>query len=167
MITSTVEQLVAESPRVEAPDAGVIEEARLRQRRHRGMAGVTIVGAVAAILLGGGGGGSRPVSHLLRHGSPASGAARSSPTSCVFGDGKPLQGPPSKSLLSILGVLRRPATAADALPESFKESLTSRGVWGDVFVRYVRRTRFSTAVPITSIPQSSPDAGTSSPMRGS
>jgi hypothetical protein len=169
-MTTTVEQPAVESPSVETPDAGVIEEARLRQRRHRGMAGVTIVvaGAAAAILLGGGGGGggSRPVSHLLRPSSSASGAARSSSASCVFRGGKPLQGKPSRSLLSILGVLRRPATAADALPSSFKESLVNRGVMGDVFVRYIRRTRMFDGSPYYIYPATFSGCGRQPPRQG-
>jgi hypothetical protein len=54
-------------------------------------------------------------------------------TSCAS---SPLSGPPSKALLSILAVLRRPATPAD----SFRPSpLLTRGV--RIFVNYVRRAR--------------------------
>jgi hypothetical protein len=52
-----------------------------------------------------------------------------------------IQGAPSESLLSILGVLRRPATPADALPPQMNQFLgmidKSRGV--EVFEHYVRR----------------------------
>jgi hypothetical protein len=55
------------------------------------------------------------------------------------------EGTPSRSLLSILGVLRRPATPADSLPASWLYSFTSGAVariqGGEVFVRYVRRAR--------------------------
>jgi hypothetical protein len=169
-MTTTVEQPAVESLGAETPDAGVIEEARLRQRRQRGMAGVTIVvaGAFAAILLGGGGGGggSRSVNHLLRPSSPASGAARSSSASCVFTHAKPLQGKPSKSLLSILGVLRRPATAADALPPTFRESLVNLGMVGDVFVRYIRRTRVFNGSPYYIYPAVFSGCGRQPPHQG-
>ena len=54
-----------------------------------------------------------------------------------------MQGPPSKSLLSILGVLRRPATAADTI----RQQLAGRGLTRDVFVRYVRRTQVINGSP--------------------
>ena len=56
--------VVVKPPPKETPDAGVIEEARARQRRHRGLvrAAVIAAGVIAALLLGfaGGGGGSHP-----------------------------------------------------------------------------------------------------------
>lgn len=124
-------------PPVQTPDAGVIEEARARQRRHRGAAAAALVaGAIAAILLAfvGGGGGSQPGRASLPRGRPFSKAARQAPTSCLSGRSKALQGAPSRSLLSILGVLRRPATPADVLPRRL-------ALEGNTFVRYVRRTR--------------------------
>jgi hypothetical protein len=122
----------------ETPDAGVIEEARARQHRHRGVgaAAVVAVGAIAAILLAfaGGGGGSHPGSASVLAGRvPSKTAGRPSPSSC---QGKALQGPPSKSLLSILGVLRRGATAADA-----GSAITAQGFTSAVFVHYIRRAR--------------------------
>jgi hypothetical protein len=136
--------LTVERPPAETPDAGVIEEARARQRRHRGAAAAATLGAgmVAIIVLGPGGGGrgSRPGSASLRAGSAPSKTARPSPAGCVAG-GKALQRPPSRSLLSILGVLRRPATAADALPPDVRQNLIGTGFVRDVFVRYIRRTR--------------------------
>jgi hypothetical protein len=53
-------------------------------------------------------------------------------------------GAPSQSLLSILGVLRRPATPADALPASVKAIFTKRGLnplGREIFVNYIRRAR--------------------------
>src|SRR6185312_2808492 len=54
--------LVDEPPRVADPDAGVIEDARARQRRHRmtGLAAITAAGAIAGggVALWGGGCGS-------------------------------------------------------------------------------------------------------------
>jgi hypothetical protein len=136
--------LTLERPPVEAPDAGVIEDARARQRRHRGVAAaVTLAaGVIAAILLGfaGGGSGSRPQIGSVPAGFAPSKTARLSPASCR-GSGKALQRAPSRSLLSILGVLRRPATAADALPPDVRDNLIGTGFVRDVFVRYIRRTR--------------------------
>ena len=43
--------VTVERPRVEAPDAGVIEEARTRQRRHRALAAATVAALVAAGLV--------------------------------------------------------------------------------------------------------------------
>jgi hypothetical protein len=135
--------LTVERPPAQAPDAGVIEEARARQRRHRGVAAaVTLAGGViAAILLGfGGGGGSGSRSASLPAGRAPSKTARLLPASCG-GSGEALQRAPSGSLLSILGVLRRPATAADALPRDVRSNLIGTGFVRDVFVRYIRRTR--------------------------
>lgn len=128
-------------PSVQTPEDGVIEEARARQRRHRALAGAASIAALAtaALLIAfddGGGGGV----HGIGSASPAGGSiaktARSSSTSCLS-NGRTLQGPPSKSLLSILAILRRPATAADAIPQQ----LAGRGLTRDVFVHYIRRTR--------------------------
>ncbi|MGH2884691.1 MAG: hypothetical protein ACRDPA_18650 [Solirubrobacteraceae bacterium] len=55
-------------------DAGVIEDARARQRRHRGIAAAVIVAAAlaAGLILGfAGGGGSRTGHHTGGHGSGA------------------------------------------------------------------------------------------------
>ena len=138
-MTVTVERPPIEAPSAgEMPDAGVIEEARARQHRHRGVAGAAVVaaGAIAAILFAftGGGGGSRPGSALGHPGrAPSKTAGRPSLSSC---QGKALQGPPNKSLLSILGVLRRPATAADA-----GSGITAQGFTSAVFVHYIRLAR--------------------------
>jgi hypothetical protein len=55
-----------------------------------------------------------------------------------------IDGTPSGSLLSILGVLRRPATPGDALPASIKNAL-SRPLFNllgrEIFVNYIRRAR--------------------------
>lgn len=56
--------------------------------------------------------------------------------SCLSSNGKPLQGSPGPALLSILGVLRRRATSADALPPG-----AGPGFGDDIYVRYVRRAR--------------------------
>jgi len=86
-------------------DAGVIEDARKRQRRHRRIAGLLIAAAVAAGALivgfGGGGGASGAGGHAA--GDPSgSGPATSVAASRV-----------NQQLTSILAVLRRPQTALD------------------------------------------------------
>jgi hypothetical protein len=130
--------LTVERPPVKAPDAGVIEEARARQRRHRGVAGAAIIAAaaIASILLAftGGGGGSHAGHVAVAPAGQPSKTARSSPASC--GNGQVLKHPPSRSLLSILGVLRRPATAADN-----SRGMVAAGLVRDVFVPYIRLTR--------------------------
>jgi hypothetical protein len=135
-MTTTVE-----SQPLQTPDAGVIEEARARQRRHRGIAGTATLAAVAIAVslfaFAGGGGGSHPAGAPVPAGHPPSKTARPSEASCLSANGKSLQGAPSRSLLSILGVLRRPVAAADALPQN----LAGRGLTRDVFVHYVRRTQ--------------------------
>jgi hypothetical protein len=142
--------ITAEPPPIEAPgsgetpDAGVIEEARARQHRHRGVAGAAVVaaGTIAAIVFAftGGGGGSRPGSASLSPGrAPSKTAGRPSPSSC---QDKALQGPPNRSLLKILGVLRRPATAADA-----GSGITAQGFTSAVFVHYIRLARIVAGSP--------------------
>jgi hypothetical protein len=130
--------VTVESPPVETPDAGVIEEARARQRRRRGMAaaGGIAAGLAAALLLGfaGGSGGSHPRSLSVPAGRVPPRTARSSSAAC--GHGGALKGSPSRSLLSILGVLRRPATAADA-----GSGIVAQGFISGVFVHYIRLAR--------------------------
>jgi hypothetical protein len=130
--------LTVERPVVETPDAGVIEEARARQRRHRGAAGAALLaaGAIAAILLAttGGRGGSHARSASASAPHSRSKTARPSPSSCTPRGA--LKGAPNKSLLKILGVLRRPATAADA-----GSGVTAQGFTSAVFVHYIRRAR--------------------------
>ena len=125
-------------PPADSPDAGVIEEARARQRRHRGLAaaGVIAAGVTAALLLGfaGGGGGAHPRSAAVPARRLPSKTARSSSAAC--GHGGALQGAPGRSLLSILGILRRPTTAADA-----GSGITARGFISSVFVHYIRLAR--------------------------
>jgi hypothetical protein len=136
--------LTVERPRVEEPDAGVIEEARRRQRRHRSLfVAIALAVAVTAAMLGGfagGGGGSHAGSYRGLGGRTPAKTARGSAASCG-GGGKALQGRPSSSLLSILGVLRRPASASDVLPPYVRSNLIGTGLVRDVFVRYIRRTR--------------------------
>ena len=129
--------LTVEPPPSTDLDAGVIEKARTRHRRERGaLAGVAIAAAViAAIVLPslGGGGNSHPANASVPAGPhPAVLAA------CAITPPKDLQGPPSKSLLSILGVLRRPTTPADALPPGIQ---SLGGFTREVYVNYIRRAR--------------------------
>jgi hypothetical protein len=133
-----------EPPAPETPDAGVIEEARARQRRHRGGAAAASLAAaaLAALLLGfagGSGGSSHAGRATVPPGPVPTKPVRFSPTSCV---GKALQGPPSRSLLSILGVLRRPATPSDA-----GSGIVARGLMQGVFVNYVRLARIVSGSP--------------------
>jgi hypothetical protein len=136
--------ITVEPPSIETPEDGVIEEARVRQRRHRGAAAaVTMVAVVVlALLLGfaGGGGGSHPGSASVPAGrAPSKTTGRPSPSSC---QGKALQSRPSKSLLSILGVLRRPATVADS-----GSGITAQGFTSAVFVHYIRLARVVNGSP--------------------
>lgn len=136
--------VTVEPPPVQAPDAGVIEEARARQRRYRGMAGAAMAAAavIAALLFGfagGGGGGSggpHPGNASVPAGRRPSKSARLSPASCAPGHRGALQGAPSRSLLSILHVLRRPAVAVDA-----GSGIAAQGFTSGVFVHYIRRAR--------------------------
>ncbi len=133
-MTSTLQRLQA-TPQ---PDSGVIEEARRRQRRHRLAAAAAAIAAVAvgvaAWLIAGGGDGSRPLGARGLGASASAAGSRHDSPACSAVHGRALRGRPDRSLLSILGVLRRAPTPADSLPPGVS------GV-GDVFVRYVRRTR--------------------------
>jgi hypothetical protein len=147
-------------PPTETPDAGVIEEARARQRRHRGVAaaGVIAAGVIAALLLGfaGGGGVSHPGIAAVPAGRLPSKTARSSPVAC--GQGGALQGAPSKSLLSLLGVLRRGATAADA-----GSGIVAQGFISGVFVHYIRLARVVDGSPYYVYPGIIGGCGTGEP----
>jgi hypothetical protein len=126
-----------ERPAAARTDAGVIEEARARQRRQRGVAGAVLLvaGAAVGLLLGAAGGGAaHHRGAAVFAARPSERAARLSAASCA--SKAALQGAPSKSLLSILGVLRRPATAADA-----GSGITAQGFTSGVFVHYIRRAR--------------------------
>ena len=64
-------------------------------------------------------------------------------------------GSPSGRLLSILGVLRRPATAADRLPSALQGGGYA---WG-IYVRYIRLARVKDGVSYYIVPAASPDSG--------
>jgi hypothetical protein len=98
---------------------GVLEDAWARQRRRRQRWLLAIVVTVVSVSL---------LTVAFRHGAN-SGVAPSAPTrsthlpittaSCTFAPRPPTRGLPSRSLLSILGVLRRPATRADTFRADF------------------------------------------------
>ena len=130
----------AQSPQVEAPGAGVIEEARARQRRHRGRAGAATVlaAAIAAVVFGlvsGGGMGGTIAAHSS--GAPQL-AAPISTAACITVPSSRNTGTPTPAFLSLLGVLRRPATSTDMLPAQIQSSL---GDGQAVYVNYVRRAQ--------------------------
>lgn len=136
----------ATPPQDPAVDAGVIDAARARQRRQRGQAAaVTAAAAIAAITLavvGGGGRGSDVRAATQSSGSVRWAARTVTLSACLTHRGSVplLQGAPDQALLSILGVLRRPATPADELPSS--THFLDGGFLGEqVFVRYIRRAR--------------------------
>jgi hypothetical protein len=130
--------VIDERPAAARIDAGVIEEARARQRRQRGVACAVLLvaGAVTGLVLGttGGGGATHAKGVPAPAVRPPAKAARLSGASCV--SKAALQGAPSKSLLSILGVLRRPAAPADA-----GSGIIAQGFTSAVFVHYIRRAR--------------------------
>ena len=78
--------ITIEPPSVEGPDAGVIEEARARQRRHRGIAGAALVAAAIAALVatssGGWGGSSHPATGPVRPARPPSTATSTLLAAC-------------------------------------------------------------------------------------
>jgi hypothetical protein len=61
------------------------------------------------------------------------------------------EGPPAPALLSLLAVLRRPATAADRLPRSLHASAGVRGV----YVHYIRLARVSGGMSYYIVPAES------------
>ena len=152
-------------PRPGTPDAGVIEEARARQRRHRayGAATTILAFAIGAGLFAftGGGGGSYAAGHSNPAGLPSAKVARASSSACLS-SGRNLQGPPSKALLSILAVLRRPATAAD----SFGRSLAGTGLTRDVFANYIRHTQTFNGSPYYLYPAIVGGCGVEKPREG-
>ena len=69
---------------------------------------------------------------------------------------------PSHSLLSILGVLRRPATVADAPPD-LRATLAAKDlIFGQIFARYIRRARVVAGVPYYVMPGRARACGTPS-----
>ena len=157
---------------------GVIEDARIRQRRQRRIAAIALgvsIG-VAALLLaivdGSGGTGSAP--GLTIGTRPTAGGARAASrpagtlVGCVLRAARPraLEGAPSSTLLATLGVLRRPATTADALPPGVEQRMLSRRSFiGGIFVNDIRRAgvidgRTVWVIPELVLPPCRPGAGT-------
>jgi hypothetical protein len=124
---------------------GVIDKARRRQQHHRRIAACAATAAIAlaAWAAAGPNGSSAPGGSAIMSGlrAPAPGPtpAAFSLTSCLARERNGIEGTPSKSLLTILGVLRRPATPADSLPHSV---LTGTAA----YLRYVRRARIVAGV---------------------
>lgn len=106
-----------EPPPVESPDAGVIEEARARQRRHRSVvvaaAVVTIGAALIAGFAGGGGGSASSRGRSSAHPLAAGKAPSLSDAACTAP--RTISGSPSRALVSILSVLRGQAITTSAL----------------------------------------------------
>jgi len=155
---------IVEPPDVESPplkdlDAGVIEEAKARERRHRGFAAAAVLAAVIGALVAtslGGGGSSHTVLGPTR---PAPSPAKTAPTTLTVCDSPSrnttTDGVPSQSLLSILGVLRRPATPADTLPATILAFFTSESplhAGRQIFINYIRRARVISGTSYYLIP---------------
>ena len=148
-------------PPTETPDAGVIEEARARQRRHRGLAAAGVIAAgLIAVLLSGIRRRRRGITPRERRGARGTAAVedRSILARGLRRQGGALQGAPSRSLLSILGVLRRPATAADA-----GSGIVARGFISGVFVHYIRLARVVDGSPYYVYPGIVGGCGTGEP----
>jgi hypothetical protein len=91
---------------------------------------------------------------LMFTGAAAGGASNRAATAAAC---SPLQetvrnGTPSAKLLAILGVLRRPQTANDALPASLNP------VWGDAYVKFIRRARVVAGTAYYLVPVAAQDA---------
>ena len=124
---------------IQGMHAGVIEEARARQRRHRGRAGAAtvLVAAIAAVVLGlvAGGGSDGATGSHARGAQPA---APITTAACITVPSSWTTGRPTPAFLSLLGVLRLPATSADSLPTQIRSPLGAGQV---VYVDYVRRAQ--------------------------
>jgi hypothetical protein len=130
----------ARSDQAQAPDAGVIEDARARQRRHRGIAFAATIAAAAIVgigltFVGGGRGPHRQAGS--GHPTPSLVAARFRNVSgapCVWHP--TTGGTPSRSLLSILGVFR--STTARVRPLGEIVQRLSDPLGDEVYANYVR-----------------------------
>jgi hypothetical protein len=131
-----------------APDAGVIQEARARQRRQRrvGLAVAAIAAGVLALVVTFGGGGdlagssAQPGDHL-----PATKLSGIVNASCDWQ--KTLSGTPARSLLSIVGVLRTPAAPLSASVLAQLERPLDRLTGLEVYTNYIRRARLYEGQP--------------------
>jgi hypothetical protein len=124
---------------------GVIDDARRRQHFHRRLAAFTAVAVIAVAAWGpsGLGGNSAPSGSAITRGlqarPPGVTLTASSLAACLARERNGVEGTPSRSLLAILGVLRRPATAADSLPRDLLDGSAP-------YLRYVRRARVANGV---------------------
>jgi hypothetical protein len=94
-------------------DAGVIEEARARQRRHRGVAAAALVvaAAIAAVVLTFGGGGASLAPNAVHIGRTAQKPSSATLAACVSQrPGGASRRAKARTPLSILSVFRKPAT---------------------------------------------------------
>jgi hypothetical protein len=132
------------------PDAGVIEEARARQRRQRriGGAAVVVAAAVLAVVVASGGGAGSSLTGSAAQPGNQSRAAKSPSfvnASCVWE--KTLSGTPARSLLSILGVLRTPAAPLSASVLAQLEQPLDRSNGTEIYTNFIRRARFFEGQP--------------------
>jgi hypothetical protein len=138
-------EIVAAASTAGAVDAGVIEEARARQRRRQCLGAALSVaaagGALVVLAVSGGGASGRGAAGLRQAGGRpvASGKATlAAAAKCVLA--RPPHpttvSAPTGSWLAALGVLRRPQRTSDAIPRHAYLSYNQ-----EVFVRYIRRAR--------------------------
>jgi hypothetical protein len=132
------------------PDAGVIEEARARQRRQRRIGGAVVVVAaavLAVVVAAGGGGGSSLTGSAAQPGNQS--RVTKSPSflnaSCVWQ--KTLSGTPTRALLSILGVLRTPAAPLGVSVLAQLERPLDRTDGAEIYTNFIRRARFFEGQP--------------------
>jgi hypothetical protein len=102
--------MTTERPPVQQPDAGVIEEARSRQRRHRIVAAATIVAAagVTAVVLAVGGGNQTGSGRSAHPGGLPAATPRATTVACGSQHAVTGAGSSAVTPLSILSVLRLP-----------------------------------------------------------
>jgi hypothetical protein len=122
----------------------VIEDARLRQRRHRRVGGAVLAtGTAVLVFLVASGGGSPGRTSSTAQPGRAKPVAKS-PTlvnaSCAWHE--TLSGSPGRSLLSILGVLRAPAATPSASVLAEVERPVSANNGTELYVNYIRLARF-------------------------
>jgi hypothetical protein len=130
----------AAPPSTVAPGAGVINDAKARQRRHRGAA-ASVALAVAALLgyfLAGGHGGAAVHRGWDGHSVAPPRAVPAATVGCRLArpPSSTTNSSPGPALLATLGVLRRPARPTDTLVRWVYVAYDQ-----EVFVNYIRRAR--------------------------
>ena len=146
MVVQSPPAVTVEPPPLEALDAGVIEEARARQRRHRtGAVAVAVAALIVGMLMGsfsgrGGGTAAERGTGTAGHSSLPANASLASVAACFSHSGT-INTAPSLALLSTLSVLRRPTTSADALPSTVAKLYVGPESGQVVFVNYIRLVR--------------------------